>query len=523
MTRPEDQHRTRAHTTTQRPKKPLFVLPEEPEPSGTSRARPPSHSTPRQNRHPTRPTPRPPLFDIPTDDQLSPGPGRRSPPPDQHPGNRQDRQPPANGAHSWLDEREPTIDHRSHDETERLLHQAHYRDATTSFRHHPRPILYETVPIRPLAPRTPRLLYLALIALVSVAVLIFLRPTGEPTALSRWLGNNLAPLSRVLPFVTSFTQPEPRPPGDYNLQGAPSLTAEQIDAILASYDSPATGTGQTWVELGEEYDIDPAFALAFFIHESTAGTHPNWAGLKPDGSTTHNVGNIICAGSSSCFGRFRDYGSWDEGIADWYQLIDSEYIQGRGTTTVDEIVPIYAPSTENDVDAYTTAIKQMVDSWRISNAQGRGLSGNQSRPQGNPLHASNTVMTQGYGTGSHAPANVWGAIDLAVDGNNDGNADPEGSQGHPVYATHSGIVRARYNTWPAGNHIWIINDAYKTGYAHLQDFAVSDGQMVQAGDLIGHIGSTGQSSGPHLDYQVWHLQDGTWVNQNPLNFDTLQK
>src|SRR5688500_1455093 len=35
-------------------------------------------------------------------------------------------------------------------------------------------------------------------------------------------------------------------------------------------------------------------------------------------------------------------------------------------------------------------------------------------PQGNPLGAPNTVMTQGYGVGSHAPAHIWGAVDLAL-------------------------------------------------------------------------------------------------------------
>ncbi|NJP04447.1 MAG: M23 family metallopeptidase [Chloroflexaceae bacterium] len=127
-------------------------------------------------------------------------------------------------------------------------------------------------------------------------------------------------------------------------------------------------------------------------------------------------------------------------------------------------------------------------------------------------------MTQGYAVGSHAPANVWGAIDLALDGDGDGQADPEATQGRPIYATHAGTVKISRNTVPAGNHIWVINPEYKTGYAHLADFAVVDGQDVQRGDLIGYIGSTGQSSGPHLDYQVWVWQSGSWVNHNPLDF-----
>ena len=148
---------------------------------------------------------------------------------------------------------------------------------------------------------------------------------------------------------------------------------------------------------------------------------------------------------------------------------------------------------------------------------GQGQSGDM-RPNGNPLGVSNVVMTQGYGTGTHAPAAVWGAIDLAIDGDGDGEADPEGSLGQPVYATHRGVVKLATDTWPAGNHVWVFNDYYKTGYAHLQQFAVAEGQMVERGQLVGYIGSTGQSSGPHLDYQVWQMQSGRWVNLNPFDF-----
>ncbi len=149
--------------------------------------------------------------------------------------------------------------------------------------------------------------------------------------------------------------------------------------------------------------------------------------------------------------------------------------------------------------------------------QGRGLPGEQ-RPYGNPLRAANTVLTQGYGVGSHAPAAIWGAVDLALDSDGDGVADPVGTQGQPVYATHIGVIQTTADSHPAGNHIWLTNDTYRTGYSHLAGFAVSNGQVVSQGELIGFVGSTGMSSGPHLDYQVWVQQSGSWVNVNPLDY-----
>jgi len=152
--------------------------------------------------------------------------------------------------------------------------------------------------------------------------------------------------------------------------------------------------------------------------------------------------------------------------------------------------------------------------------KGQGLPG-ELRPSGNPLQSPNSVITQGYGVGTHAPAEAWGAIDLAIDGDGDGAADPDGSWNHPIYATHSGVVKVTPNSHPAGNHVWVINDEYRTGYSHLASFAVSDGQQVRRGDLIGYMGSSGMSSGPHLDYQVWVKRGGVWVNVNPLEFEPL--
>lgn len=147
---------------------------------------------------------------------------------------------------------------------------------------------------------------------------------------------------------------------------------------------------------------------------------------------------------------------------------------------------------------------------------GRGPIGNDV-PSGNPLQSDRTVLTQGYGVGSHAPAETWGGIDLALDGDGDGQADPKGTFGAPVYATHSGVVKLEHNSWPAGNHIWVQGQTYKTGYGHLKAFAVEDGQVVERGQLIGYVGSTGQSSGPHLHYHIW--KDG--VNVNPLDYGAL--
>ncbi|HEU5100204.1 MAG TPA: glucosaminidase domain-containing protein, partial [Roseiflexaceae bacterium] len=203
------------------------------------------------------------------------------------------------------------------------------------------------------------LLACALIIVVSVVVLWYLQ-APEKTFIGRGL-----PYEPGQDAVSGqLAQQFPVNPGEHSVLGAPSISAAAIDSILAEYGSPAAGTGHVWIALGQHYGIDPAYAVAFFIHESSAGTNPGWAGIKSDGSTTHNVGNIICAGYATCYGRFRDYPSWDEGIGDWYKLISQEYVNGRRAASVEQIIPIYAPSFENDVDGYIRSVVTLVDGWR---------------------------------------------------------------------------------------------------------------------------------------------------------------
>jgi len=163
--------------------------------------------------------------------------------------------------------------------------------------------------------------------------------------------------------VASVAAPS-TPDGQHSILGQPTISADTINAVLAKFGSPAAGTGQIWLEMGQRYGINPAYALAFFIHESSAGTNRGWAGLKADGSTTHNIGNIICAGYSTCYAGFRDYPSWETGVEDWYKLILREYVEGRGTSTVEQILPIYCPTNDGCLpNDYIQIVNSLVDQW----------------------------------------------------------------------------------------------------------------------------------------------------------------
>lgn len=87
--------------------------------------------------------------------------------------------------------------------------------------------------------------------------------------------------------------------------------------------------------------------------------------------------------------------------------------------------------------------------------------------------------------------------------------------GTPIVASEAGqVISAEYH-WSWGNNVLIWhNGTYSTRYAHCSTLCVSPGEYVQKGQVIGYVGSTGNSSGNHLHFEVY--QNGTRVN--PSNF-----
>lgn len=89
--------------------------------------------------------------------------------------------------------------------------------------------------------------------------------------------------------------------------------------------------------------------------------------------------------------------------------------------------------------------------------------------------------------------------------------DISADHGDPVHATADGVVSSAGQNGSYGNLV-VVDHGYGiiTRYGHLSRFTVSDGQRVQRGDVIGHVGSTGRSTSPHLHYEI--LTNGALTN-----------
>lgn len=111
-----------------------------------------------------------------------------------------------------------------------------------------------------------------------------------------------------------------------------------------------------------------------------------------------------------------------------------------------------------------------------------------------------------YGMRIHPVYKVWKmhyGIDLAA------------SKGTPIYAARAGVVK--YATWDdsAGYYVNINHgDGFNTIYMHMTHYVVKKGQSVTAGQVIGYVGSTGTSTGPHLHFSMKY--NGSYVN--PANY-----
>jgi murein DD-endopeptidase MepM/ murein hydrolase activator NlpD len=90
--------------------------------------------------------------------------------------------------------------------------------------------------------------------------------------------------------------------------------------------------------------------------------------------------------------------------------------------------------------------------------------------------------------------------------------------GTPVVTIGDGTVVEKRYKGQAGNMVKIRhNSTYSTAYLHLSKFGnIAVGQRVTQGQVIGYVGSTGASTGPHLDFRVW--KNGTPID--PLKMES---
>ena len=117
------------------------------------------------------------------------------------------------------------------------------------------------------------------------------------------------------------------------------------------------------------------------------------------------------------------------------------------------------------------------------------------------------TLTSPFGMRVHPISGRWkmhNGVDLAL------------PQGEPIYAAKSGKVTVTsYQAGGAGYYVSINHgDGFSSIYMHMTHYIVAPGQYVHAGQVIGYVGSTGGSTGPHLHFGIAY--NGTYIN--PMDY-----
>jgi len=190
---------------------------------------------------------------------------------------------------------------------------------------------------------------------------------------------------------------------------------------------------------------------------------------------------------------------YTDGLKDGYEKVVTKGYDGEGTETylVTYIDGVFYSQTTVSLDVTTPAVDEVV---RV---------GTRSDGMTTASFATFLKPYDGFITSYVGPR--WGrthnGIDIVKYGGN--------CYGEPCFAAADGVVVR--SDWYNGYGKCVIidhGDGIETLYAHLSDFTMSVGDVVKAGDEVGKIGSTGNSTGPHLHFEV-HV-DGEFVN--PLVF-----
>ncbi|MCQ2441425.1 MAG: peptidoglycan DD-metalloendopeptidase family protein [Clostridia bacterium] len=171
-----------------------------------------------------------------------------------------------------------------------------------------------------------------------------------------------------------------------------------------------------------------------------------------------------------------------------------------------------------DVNALIKAKQRELDSYARSAGGGSFINPNTGLMWPVPYTRN---VTSGYGA-------RWGTIHRGID------ISSGGIYGKPIVAIADGVVESTYNSCPHqskesrcscgsgwGNHVKMDHGVYKGSvmravYAHMSSVAVSPGQRVKQGQVIGYVGTTGDSTGYHLHLSI--IINGSYVDPAPYFF-----
>lgn len=177
-------------------------------------------------------------------------------------------------------------------------------------------------------------------------------------------GKSECPGTKIQPRIEAYRKTVEELP----VRGQPTIGVERFVSVLSNNRSPAAPYGNALYQICVDEGISPAVALAFFEHESSYGTK----GICKD-YDTKSWGNVRTKEDPAAPGLqvavsnrgfYFAYLSWEDSLRDWCKRLKGPKYAGAGLTTVEQIIPKYAPSSDGNVpQRYIDAVRAAVQTF----------------------------------------------------------------------------------------------------------------------------------------------------------------
>lgn len=284
--------------------------------------------------------------------------------------------------------------------------------------------------------------------------------------------------------------------------------------------------GESARKIGKEKDLYASVMIAQAILESASGQSqlaqaPNYNLFGIKGS--HN-GKSVSMATQEDFGNgtlyatqsgFRVYENYEDCFTDYATLLkegltgDSNYYSGvwkSNTDTYQEATKFLTGRYATDTQ-YDQKLNGLIETYDLTYYD-KELQGPEISSAGYKVPIRNYTISSQYG---NRGSEFHRGLDMAA------------RQGEPIHAVKSGtVIKAEYhNSW--GNVVAIQHEDGSTAlYAHQQQYAVKVGDKVSQSQLIGYVGSTGNSTGSHLHFELCRdnsLDQGMLIDPQTVLFD----
>ncbi|MGX7700995.1 peptidoglycan DD-metalloendopeptidase family protein [Enterococcus mundtii] len=264
--------------------------------------------------------------------------------------------------------------------------------------------------------------------------------------------------------------------------------------------------GESSREIGQEHDLYASVMIAQAILESASGQSqlaqaPNYNlfGIKG----THEGNGVTFAtqedaGDGTLYtiqATFRKYANYEESLEDYAKLMtegltgNSEFYSGAWKSNAET----YKEATEFLTGRYATdtryneKLNGLIETYDLEQYD-KEVAGPEVNKEGYIVPLRNYTISSPFGPRG---GEFHRGLDFAA------------PQGEPIYASKAGtVIKAEFHpSW--GNYVAIEHEDGTTAlYAHQQEYIVKVGDEVEQGQIIGFVGSTGNSTGSHLHFEI---------------------